>query len=271
MKYTLLLLIIFICSCAKDSQYRRDVKTDKLKLCFIGDTGTGNEIQHKVAQMLSEEKCHSIHFLGDIIYPNGLISEKDPQFENKFMKYYGPVASKDHKPMLNLVMGNHDHRRSINHWITLSRRHKEIFFPHPYYLIRMNDICLVHLDTDYYRLLSNFFVGMAQMNWLDKIEDEVASCKLKFALTHHPYNNTGKKHGPSSGWLRNFLRNNVIGRFDYMISGHEHHLSDEGVERGTRMLISGAGGNTERAENAGYLVFEIENGNAHYEFRRLTK
>lgn len=267
----LLLLTIFISACAKDSRYHRDIKAEKVKLCFIGDTGTTSLIQQKVADMLSQEKCHSIHFLGDIIYPHGLKSHKDRQFHEKFMKYYGPISNKDHKPVLYLVMGNHDHRRSINHWITLSRKHREVFFPHPYYLVKTNNVCLVHLDTDYYKLLSNFFVGMAQVNWLGMIDNELKSCGVRIAVTHHPYNNSGAKHGPSSGILRRFQEKHILGRFDYMISGHEHFLADEGIHQGTRLLISGGGGAAHEEKDAGYLVMEVKDNNVVYQFRRLTE
>ncbi len=273
MKVIIFILIVLVSSCAKDHTYKKSISAENLKLCFIGDTGTNNNIQKAVTEVLSREKCHTIHVLGDVIYSRGLKSPEDKNFYKKFWDHYGPIAKKDHRPLLYLIMGNHDHRRSIKHWITLSKKYPEIFYPNPYYLIRLNhDVCLVHLDSEYYKLISNFFVGIGQINWLDRIEDEMKSCKVRIALTHHPYENSGSHHGPSKGWVRNFLKNNVIGKFDYLISGHEHHLSDEGVKDGTRMLISGAGGNTKKIEDAGYLVFDLDqNFNVKYEFRRLTK
>lgn len=272
MKLTFLFILVLLSSCAKDYRFKKTISDEKMKLCFIGDTGTKKEVQYKVAALLATEKCHSIHFLGDIIYPHGLTSSLDPQFREKFFDLYGPIANRDHNPRLFMIMGNHDHRRSISHWVELSKKHPEIFFPNAYYLLQLNNnVCLVHLDTDYYKLLANLFTGLAQSKWLDQQRDILKDCKVKVALTHHPYNNSGKSHGPSSGWVRHFLKDNIIGKFDYLISGHEHHLSDEGIEKGTRLLISGAGGNTEKLKDGGYLVFEIEKDQVDYKFRRLTE
>lgn len=266
----LILICLFLISCSKEQHiYKKQIPSEKLKLCFIGDTGAGWKVQADVSDMLLEEKCHSIHFLGDIIYPAGLAGTKDPQFESKFFNYYDQHTKKDHRPDLNLIMGNHDYRGAINYWRNIAKKHKKIVFPNPYYLLKINNICLVHIDTNHYQLFANYLLGVQQAQWIKSLEPELKDCRVKLALTHHPYENKGESHGPSSGLLRYFLENYVVGSFDFLISGHEHVLTDEGEKNKTRLLISGAGGKVPLGQDAGYLVMEISNDKIDYVFRKI--
>lgn len=275
MKYLLPVLMIVIAGCAgKGHVYKHITPKENLKLCFIGDTGTGYPVQKRVADKLEEEKCHSIHFLGDIIYRNGISTSRDKQFREKFFDYYYHLSEKDFRPRLYIILGNHDHRGSVKAWQELSEKHKNIIFPNPWYLVKMNNLCLVHLDTDYYKLFWKLPMGWEQKSWLEFIaEEELKSCDMKVALTHHPYESRGLDHGPARGMIRNFLKDYVIGKYDYLLSGHEHILSDEGTLEGTRLLISGAGGNPDKNENPGFLVmfWNEKSKTLTYEFRRLTK
>lgn len=266
----LILIGLFLISCSKEQYvYKKEIPSETVKLCFIGDTGAGWKIQSEVASLLLEEKCHSIHFLGDLIYPAGLSGDKDPQFEEKFFNYYDQHTKSDHNPDLNLIMGNHDYRGAINSWRNIAKKQNKIFFPNTYYLLKTNDICLVHLDTNYYHLFSNFFLGFQQIQWLKSISSELKNCRSKIALTHHPYENNGQSHGSSSGLLRYFHEEYIIGNFDYLISGHEHVLVDEGVRKKTRLLISGGGGKVVPGQDAGYLVLEVTADKVDYRFRKI--
>lgn len=237
----------------------------------MGDTGFDLPVQKKVSKELEKEKCHSIHFLGDIIYPNGLETSRDPQFKKKFYDYYYHLTQKDEGPTLYLIMGNHDHKGSIYAWKEIAKKHDKIFFPHPYYLLKMNGVCLVHFDSDYYKLFLKFPLSFTQTDWIQRTNKELDSCEKKIALSHHPFDNSGGHHGPSKGWLRSFLRQNVIGKYDYLLSGHEHTLLDEGKKEGTHMLLSGAGGNPYKGKEAGFLVmtWNQKTKELSYSFRKF--
>jgi tartrate-resistant acid phosphatase type 5 len=268
--YSLLFLfLLFSCATAPRQVFTQKIPAESLKLCFIGDTGTRDQAQQDVASMLEKEKCHSIHFVGDIIYSDGLKNRHDKQFQKKFWNYYAKTTEIDHKPNLNIILGNHDHEGSVNAWVELSQKHPKVFFPSPWYLIEMNNICMVHLDTEYYRFYTNYLMRSNEKSWLKSIKKDLKRCDIKIAVGHHPYNSRGKKHSMSTGTMRTSLEETVIGKFDYYISGHEHILSDEGEVKGTRLLISGAGGRQDENEG-GYLVMEIKNNTVTYQFRKVS-
>lgn len=275
MRPLLLLILVLFYSCATPIQkptFKQVVDSNELKLCFIGDTGTNTDVQRKVAERLRKEKCHSVHFLGDIIYDDGLKNRHDKQFHTKFWDHYGPLTRENHKPTLYMTLGNHDHRSSIQAWRELSQKYPKVFYPYPYYLVKLNEnICLTHFDTNYYQFFTNYVMKIAQNKFLTEVKDDLLQCKVKIALAHHPYNSSGKSHGNSKGILRNELAEYVIGKYDYYISGHDHILADEGVVKKTRLLVSGAGGKPARIEDAGYVVLEINKDDVKYNFRKLSE
>lgn len=261
--FALLTFFLVFSSCAtkgiKPKPEEKTLKDGKVKFCFVGDMGAGNELQGRVAEELKEESCHSIHMLGDLIYPKGISSVDDPDLELKFLKYYLPLTQSGHSPSLNLILGNHDHQGNVKAWAELSRKEPSIHFPGPYYLQNWSGLCLVHLDSNYFKLLTSFWRAQEEIFWLKSIRNYLDDqCSTTIALTHHPYKSRGPKHFNATGWMKDFHEEHIIGKFDYLISGHEHILSDEGTVQGTRLLISGAGGRAEPNEAAGLLVFEAE-------------
>ena len=220
-----------------------------------------------MAELLRKEKCHSIHFTGDIIYDKGLKNRHDKKFFSKFWDHYGPLTEIDHRPTLYVVLGNHDHEGSVEAWVELSQKHPKLFFPSPYYLVKMNDVCLTHFDS---RFWTNYLMRYNQKTWMKEIKGkDLKDCSIKIAVGHHPYNSSGVKHSNSTGLMRKTLKDTVLGVYDFYISGHEHLLSDEGIKNGTHLLISGAGGRRDDGYNGGFLVMEISGTTAKYDFRRL--
>lgn len=263
MKALTLFLLIFASACASKGTVpyleEKTVRDGVMKFCFLGDMGVGNELQGQVAKALDEEVCDSIHMLGDLIYPKGIRSVDDPDLEKRFLKYYLPLTRKGKGPTLNLILGNHDHQGNVEAWHELSRKEPSIHFPNPYYLQNWGGLCLVHLESNYFKLLTSFWSAQREISWLKSIREYLDNqCSTTMALTHHPYKSRGPHHFDAKGWMKDFQEEYVIGQFDYLISGHEHILSDEGMLNGTRMLISGAGGRSEPNEAAGFLVFEAQ-------------
>jgi predicted phosphodiesterase len=260
MKIIFLIFIpVFLLSCASPKvKYNHPIQADPLRMCFIGDVGIDHPDQQKVADMLEKEKCHSIHFLGDIIYEKGLKNHHDKQFIKKFWKYYEKLTLIDNKPMLYITLGNHDHHKSVDAWVRLSEKHPKIFFPYPYYFVRINDVCLTHMDTDYFRLWGNYLMLYSEVNWLGDIEKDLKDCRSKIALGHHPYISSGKDHGNSGFPMRQIYNSKILGKYDFLIAGHEHILSDEGNKKGTRLLISGAGGQRDSGYKNGFLVLTFK-------------
>lgn len=272
MKYLAIIPLLFFISCATpEVKYTRPLPASVAKLCFIGDTGSNDANQKKVSDMLLREDCHSIHFLGDIIYERGLKNHHDKDFQKKFWNYYERHTKTGNKPTLYMLMGNHDHHKSIEAWMKLSEKYPKIFFPYPYYFVKFNDVCMTHIETNHLILYSNYFRSFEEVKWLKSLKDDLKDCRIKIALGHHPYNSSGEDHGNSGFPLRNILKNHVIGVYDYYIAGHEHILSDEGKESGTHLYISGAGGKVDKGFVNGYLVMTLKGTEKPLvEFRKLN-
>jgi hypothetical protein len=225
------------------------------KLCFIGDTGTGDTIQFEVASVLEKEGCLEVHLLGDIIYNSGLKNIDDQDFQEKFLIPYKNLLKTT--PFF-ISMGNHDYKGDTSVWYTHAKNNKNIIFPAPYYQQVYGSLCITTLDTN------AFFIK--QLLWLDKVYGHADKCKLSIFTGHHPLVSSGA-HGESPFVMRTFIRNTLQDHTKLYVSGHEHQLSDEGEANGTRLLISGAGGRLRSLKGKavvwgqatpGYLVVTLE-------------
>ena len=66
----------------------------------------------------------------------------------------------------------------------------------------------------------------------------------------------GPKSKRASPRLTNFYEKNVLGEFDYFLTGHEHVVEYMGKQRGTKIIISGAGGAVAPKHLPGYVTLE---------------
>ena len=240
---------LFLGACQQDSQkswhYSRDASLadNGQLLCFIGDPGTGNKAQYAVAKALEAADCDQIRVLGDIVYPSGIENENDPLLEVAFFKPYDFYFKKD--TPFYLILGNHDYKKNKSvekSWMKIAEKNSDVFFPNNYYSEKWNDVCFFSIDTTWYDKLYFLHKRSTQTNWLrDALISQKASCSFSVVLGHHPLISSGS-HDDST-WLQSlFLEDEVFGKVDLFISGHEHHLADEGSLNSTRQLISGAAG-----------------------------
>jgi predicted phosphodiesterase len=232
-----------------------------VKFCFVGDVGLDTPVQLQVAQALSEENCDRVYFLGDIIYPNGIQDQQDPLFENNFLRYYRPLYEQNPQLQLNIILGNHDYAANAEAWFAIARQNKNIFFPTYYYMEDFGGMCIVSLDTNLLVYREYIPESLAQVAWLEKNHKRINKCKTRIAVSHHPYKGGGYPGSldwtGSQGVMKRFLKKWVIGKMDLHIAGHVHILEDDGESHGTRMLISGTGGEVETGASAGYIVVEF--------------
>ena len=75
---------------------------------FVGDTGSGNDDQRKVAKsmvkLISKNPIKSVIIVGDNIYPDGCNDVHDLQFNTKFRDIYQNIDLPFY-----LCLGNHDY------------------------------------------------------------------------------------------------------------------------------------------------------------------
>jgi hypothetical protein len=258
--FILLLPLLQNCSKPGATVFKDDRLSQEaqVKFCFVGDPGQGTEFQSTITEALIKEECHRIAFLGDLVYPKGISSTADPELEDKFLKYYRPLFDDNPNLITLLLLGNHDHQGKPGAWRNLYKEDERFFFPNYYYFIDYGGLCLVALDTSLYFYQEQLTEAAEQTQWLTKLQPRLKDCDVKVAMSHHPFK--GGSYSGSKDWkgaegtLKTFLDTYVIGNFDIHIAGHVHVLEDDGKDEGTRMLISGTGGENRGDGKSGYIV-----------------
>lgn len=250
----------------------------------IGDMGTGNNSQYKVAKAIEKlcqvKDCEFAIGLGDNIYETGVDSDMDEQFAEKFEQpyqnlsfpFYMALGNHDNTGSGNIVGTNNDageyqvayhYRtdRSSDKWQMPARYYN---FTAPlgqtdqrplveFYAIDSNPIVGGDVDTEY----ETFSYRSRHTDWMeDKMNNSSGYWRIAFA--HHPYISNGK-HGNAGIYdyvpllgisYRDFLRATVCDQADFFINGHDHDLqwlkpTDSCGQ--TEHLLSGAGGKTRDA------------------------
>lgn len=274
----MLLFIPFLQNCSKPKatvfKDQSLAEEEMVKFCLLGDLGRETKHQKMIAESLERENCHRIFFLGDLVYPKGISSVNDPELQSKFLDYYLPLVDRDPQLVINLVLGNHDHKEDPSAWRDVAKEYEGFFFPYYYYMIDYGGLCMVALDTSFYYYTEMVSEAAEQTVWLTQLDPRLRDCDVKVALTHHPLKGDGhsgsKDWNGASGPLKAFLETYIIGKFDLHITGHVHILVDDGRDEGTRLLISGTGGEVLGDGRAGYIVLRWEPHNPKrigYSFR----
>lgn len=251
--------LILSCSKPKATVYKdlSLLQEEMVKFCLLGDLGRDTPHQKAIAEALERENCHRIVFLGDLIYPKGISSADDPELETRFLSYYQPLLDKNPNLVINLVLGNHDHKKDPAAWKDVSKRNVGFFFPYYYYMIDYGGLCMVAIDTSFYYYTEKISESMEQNAWMLSLEPRLKDCDVKVAVSHHPLK--GNSYPGSVDWngadgnLKAFLETFIIGKFDLHVAGHVHILADDGKDEGTRMLISGTGGEV-LSGRPGYVI-----------------
>jgi hypothetical protein len=261
--------IFLLASCARPKgsvvEDRSLLEVETVKFCFTGDMGKDGPHQAAIADALNGEGCHRIFFLGDLVYPKGIESLDDPELTQKFLAYYEPLLQENPELVINLVLGNHDHKGDPTIWKRVPSVNDRFYFPNYYYMVDYGGLCVVALDTSFYYYLNDLSEIAEQTAWIQGLQGRLKNCDLKIAVTHHPYRGVGLDpdddwEGPT-GALESFLEAYVIGVFDVHLAGHVHVAVDDGEKDGTRMLISGAGGETRGVNRPGYFVLSWKPAN----------
>lgn len=258
------LLFFDACTASKTNVFedKRLMNEDMVKFCLIGDLGRETDLQQEIADSLDAEKCHRIFFLGDLVYPKGIDSISDPELQNKFLKYYEPLLNNNPELIINLILGNHDHKKDPSAWKSIDKIHEGFFFPNYYYFIDYGGLCFTALDTSFYYYTQKVNEMSLQTVWLMQLNPRIKDCKVNVALSHHPLKGDdlpgSKDWNGAKGPLKGFLETYIIGKFDLHITGHVHILHDDGKDEGTRLLISGTGGEVLGGGKPGYIVLTWE-------------
>lgn len=268
----------------------------------IGDVGEGSPEQYHVASSIGLVcgqlgGCDFAVMLGDNFYDSGVSSVDDSMFDSHFAQPYGPLGFPFYA-----VLGNHDlggegigidlDFRKGDYQVAYSQRNPQWRMPSKHYQFSEGPLWFAALNTtdvffdqddDQYRDVSA---------WLAQYEAS-GDTRWKIAFGHHPYISNGK-HGnagnyenipdlgslsdiPRGKHVQDFMRDNVCGKFDVYLSGHDHSRQDLHATCGTEFLISGAGAKTTevvpgrnpsyfQADTTGFLIVEATSRTMRFAF-----
>ena len=200
------------------------LKEGSVRFAVIGDTGTGSEKQHDVANMMAQYRgvfpFEFVLMMGDNLYG----SESARDFEKKFADVYKPLL--DNQVKFYATLGNHDLPIQMN-YANFNMNGKE------YYRFKKGNVAFYSLNSNY--------MDKRQVKWL---EDELAkdTSDWKVCFFHHPPYSSAKAHG-SDKQLREvvepiFLKYGV----NLVLTGHDHVYERIKPQKGIYYFVSGAGG-----------------------------
>jgi predicted phosphodiesterase len=255
----LIVFLIILSSCHHSSHYYENSSMQpegEKRICFLGDTGK-NPSEHRVVRsFLTKEKCDRIYILGDLIYRKNSRRDQKKILNENFAEIYGPISKSGHKPIVSIILGNHDYENDPDIWQTISKRMPFLFYPHKYFLEKYGDLCITSIDSNLWISSYKLISGMTQASWLLSMGDNMAECRMNIALTHHPYASAGH-HQNANGLLEFYYHQLIIGKYDVLLSGHDHLVFDRGDHKGTKQLISGAGGGREEGFHLGFISMDV--------------
>lgn len=230
-----------------------------LRWIVLGDWGTGGATQRRVAQaMATVAERAPIHFVlstGDNIYPSGVRSADDPQWEQKFERVYAaPSLQVPWYP----VLGNHDYRGSLQASIAYSARSARWRMPATFYRVLhflpdSTPVLFLGLDTQQL-LTGSAEARRRQLRWLERELQRFPEA-WKIAWGHHPLRSAGA-YGENTALLR--LLKPLFDRYGVAVyfCGHEHdlqllHHPDDGFF----CVVSGAGGGVRSTSYGPHSLF----------------
>ena len=222
------------------------IRDEGLKILVFGDSGTGDEIQFKVARAMqnfcARQGCHLALMLGDNIHPAGVASINDPQFIEKFEKPYAPL----NLPVFT-ILGEHDWGRKGNmyNWqaqIDYTKKSKYWRMPSDVYSLTIGDVKIIALNTN------SFPVSKVQKGWLKK-ELEDSQARWNLVMGHKPIFSYGY-HGDTDFLIQDVLPL-LCGKVDLYLSAHEHKQQVLKADCGLPLVVSGSAGKLRPEEETG--------------------
>lgn len=218
---------------------------DPLTFAVMGDTGTGQEPQLKIARQMMKQREKTpydfVIMLGDNIYPDGDPALLKPRFEEPYRELLGAGVK------FYAVLGNHDVKKGRE---AQQRYDKFNMGGEPYYSFRKGEGLLDKITggglIEFFALDSNRMTPQ-QVGWLDgKLRASEARWKVIFM--HHPLYSSADKHG-SSQKLRALLEPVLVrNKVDAVFAGHDHVYERTKPQQGITYFVSGAGGQLRRGD-----------------------
>jgi predicted phosphodiesterase len=206
-------------------------RPDSVKFAVIGDTGTGDANQYRLAAKLAEfRKLFPYEFvamLGDNTY--GGETAKD--FELRFETPYKPLL--DAKVKFYAALGNHD-TPNQRFYKPFNMGGERFYSYKP-----KNGVRFFALDSTY--------MSPEQLQWLEK-ELAASGSEWKIAYFHHPLYSSGGRHG-SDRALRDQLEPIFVKHgMDVVLQGHDHFYERIKPQKGIHYYVVGGSAKLRRGD-----------------------
>ncbi|HKO95761.1 MAG TPA: metallophosphoesterase [Pyrinomonadaceae bacterium] len=199
-------------------------RKDSTKFLIIGDTGTGTEKQHELADIMFRSRqtfpYEFVLMMGDNMYGG----EKPADFKLKFEDVYKTIL--DQKVKFYASLGNHDEPVQKNYEF-FNMNGKE------YYRFTQGNAAFYALNSNY--------LDKKQLDWVEsELSKDPSEWKIMFF--HHPPYSSGGKHG-SDTQVRKVLEP-VFVKYgvNVVLTGHDHFYERVKPQKGIYYFVSGAGG-----------------------------
>lgn len=211
----------------------------------IGDMGTGLPGQRKVAGVMAtraeENGLDFIVTLGDNIYPDGVTSATDAQWQTKFERVYDAPAL---QVPFYATLGNHDHGGNPQAQIDYGLNNPNWRMPARYYTFSRD---LADGTTTQFFALDTTAIkaggpdSVEQLAWL---EEELAQSEARWRIVfgHHTVYGHNAVRGHSQRMINRLEPLLVEHQVDLYLAGHDHALEMIKPIHGVHYVISGAAG-----------------------------
>lgn len=215
----------------------------------IGDMGTGKPGQYEVARAMAhraqQEPIDFILTAGDNIYPDGVRSVDDPQWQTKFENVYND-------PVLNVpiypTLGNHDYHANPQAQVEYTKLSDRWVMLDRYYTLTRtldDDETVEFFAIDTTPITKRRESAASQLAWLERaLADSTARWKIVYG--HHVlYSHS--MHGDSQTMIDALEPIFTTYDIDLYIAGHDHSLEMLKPIGGVHYVVSGAAAGTEKA------------------------
>jgi predicted MPP superfamily phosphohydrolase len=223
-----------------------DIPRDQgMRFFVIGDWGTGAQGQRRVADAMiataTQRGCDYVISTGDNIYPKGVESATDEQWERKFVNMY---RKRGLTQPFYATLGNHDYGFDPNAQVAYSALDPQWHMPSRYYTQRLEaadgtTVQLFSLDTQRVAL-NEPGAAKEQSEWLDR-ELKKSDARRKIVFGHHMLYSNGV-YGNLSRLRNTFEQVLIDNKVPLYLCGHDHDIQLLKPVNGVSYVVSGGGG-----------------------------
>ena len=259
MRTLLILLTLLLSACAATGHHRvidqqpipafqipaRQANVRYLDFFALGDTGTGDPNQQKVAAAMAQQARLTppafALLLGDNFYEFGISSAQAQEWQSKFETVYN--APELQVPFY-AVLGNHDYLGNAEAEVLYTNQQPQSRWKMPtrYYHFTQSlgdgqQVIFVALDTE--PLANSLVDSSQQLAWLRQTL-AASDAHWKIVYGHHPIY-SGGQHGNNARLIENLQP--ILNQYgvDLYLSGHDHDQQMLAPQQNLHFVVSGAG------------------------------